>query len=166
MNIGPKTGEVTNKTEIYIMRSFEICSPRQILGSNQREHGQMRNAYKRLAGKPEGKRPFEGLINRWQKNIKICIGEIRLEGRFFLRTRTGCCKQMTLPKSHRPASITRQLRDYQFHQDYVLCNQLLGRPWVRNSARRRECAVSHFYSPRKHSCCDAWLHDRLYSVVL
>jgi hypothetical protein len=38
--------------------------------------GEMRNAYKILAGKPEGKRPLGGPIRRWVDNIKLDLKEI------------------------------------------------------------------------------------------
>jgi len=37
--------------------------------------GEMRNAYKILVGKPEGKRPFGRPRPRWEGNIRINLGE-------------------------------------------------------------------------------------------
>jgi hypothetical protein len=42
--------------------------------------GEMRNAYKILVGKPEGKRPFLRLRHRWEDNIKMVVREIGLGG--------------------------------------------------------------------------------------
>jgi hypothetical protein len=39
-------------------------------------HGEMRNAYKSLVGKIEGKRPLGRPRRRWEDNIKIRIREI------------------------------------------------------------------------------------------
>jgi hypothetical protein len=41
---------------------------------------EMRNAYKILVGKPEGKRPFGTLRRRLEDNIKMYLREIGLEG--------------------------------------------------------------------------------------
>jgi hypothetical protein len=41
---------------------------------------QIRNAYKILVGKPEGKRPLGRHRSRWKDNIKIDIREIVWEG--------------------------------------------------------------------------------------
>jgi hypothetical protein len=38
--------------------------------------GEMRNAYKTLVGKPEGKRPFGRPSRRWEDNIKTDLREI------------------------------------------------------------------------------------------
>jgi hypothetical protein len=38
--------------------------------------GEMRNAYKILVGKPEGKRPVRRLRHRWEDNIKMDVREI------------------------------------------------------------------------------------------
>jgi hypothetical protein len=35
----------------------------------------MRNSYKILVGKPEGKRPFSRPTHRWKENIKMDLGE-------------------------------------------------------------------------------------------
>jgi hypothetical protein len=39
----------------------------------------MRNAYKILIGKPEGKRPLGRRMHRWEDNIKMDLRETRLE---------------------------------------------------------------------------------------
>jgi hypothetical protein len=36
----------------------------------------MRNIYKTLAGKPEGKRPFRKPRHRWEDNIKTDLGRM------------------------------------------------------------------------------------------
>jgi hypothetical protein len=43
-------------------------------------HGEIRNAYTILVGKPEGKRPLCRPIRRLENNIKMDIREIALEG--------------------------------------------------------------------------------------
>jgi hypothetical protein len=42
--------------------------------------GEMRNAYKILAGKPEGKGPRGKRRCRWEDNIRMDIGEMGWEG--------------------------------------------------------------------------------------
>jgi hypothetical protein len=42
--------------------------------------GEMRNVYKILVGKPEGKRPFGGPWCRWENNITTDLREIGSEG--------------------------------------------------------------------------------------
>jgi hypothetical protein len=41
---------------------------------------EMRNVYKILVGKPEGKRPLRRPRHRWEDNIKMDLREIRFEG--------------------------------------------------------------------------------------
>jgi hypothetical protein len=41
--------------------------------------GEMRNSYKILVGKPEGKRSFGGRTRTWEDNIKIDLREIGWE---------------------------------------------------------------------------------------
>jgi hypothetical protein len=43
-------------------------------------HEDMRNAYKILAEKPEGKRPLGRPRRRWEDNIKVDLREIGIEG--------------------------------------------------------------------------------------
>jgi hypothetical protein len=73
------------------MRGFIICSLHQILleFSNQGDeldgtcsiHGEMKNAYKVLVGKPEGKRLLLWrLRHRWEGNIKMDLTEVECEG--------------------------------------------------------------------------------------
>jgi hypothetical protein len=38
--------------------------------------GEMRNAYKILAGKPEGKRPLKRLRHSWEDNIRTDLKEV------------------------------------------------------------------------------------------
>jgi hypothetical protein len=40
------------------------------------KHGEKRNAYRNLVGKPEGKRPLLRSKRRWEGNIKTDIREI------------------------------------------------------------------------------------------
>jgi hypothetical protein len=42
--------------------------------------GQIRNAYKVLVGKPEGKRPLERQRHRWEDSIRRNLTEIGWEG--------------------------------------------------------------------------------------
>jgi hypothetical protein len=39
--------------------------------------GEIRNAYKILVGRPEGKRPLGGHRHRWEDNIKMDLWELR-----------------------------------------------------------------------------------------
>jgi hypothetical protein len=41
---------------------------------------EMRNAYKILVGKPEGKRPLRRPRRRWKDNIKMDLKEVGCEG--------------------------------------------------------------------------------------
>jgi hypothetical protein len=53
-----------------------------------RTHGDTRNAYTMLVGKPEGKRPLGRRRHRWEDNIKMDHREIRfgvLIGSMWLR---------------------------------------------------------------------------------
>jgi hypothetical protein len=43
--------------------------------------GETRNAYRILAGKPEGKRPLGRPRRRWVDNIKMDLGEVGWDGR-------------------------------------------------------------------------------------
>jgi len=43
-------------------------------------HGEMRNVYKILVGKPEGKRPLGRPRGRWEDNTGTDPGQIWLEG--------------------------------------------------------------------------------------
>jgi hypothetical protein len=40
----------------------------------------MRNVYRSLLGKPEGKRPFRRPRHRWEDNIRMDLKEIGWEG--------------------------------------------------------------------------------------
>jgi hypothetical protein len=42
--------------------------------------GKIRNVYKNLFGKPEGKKPLGRSRHKWEDNIKMDLWEIRLEG--------------------------------------------------------------------------------------
>jgi hypothetical protein len=77
---GPKRDEVTGGWENCIMRSFVICtlvqvriikSRRMRLAEHVARLGEKRNAYRLLAGKPEGKRPLGRPRRRWADGIKI-----------------------------------------------------------------------------------------------
>jgi len=43
-------------------------------------HGDMRNAYKILVGKPEGRRPLEKTKRRWEDNMRMDLRETGWEG--------------------------------------------------------------------------------------
>jgi len=45
------------------------------MGGTCSMHGEMRNAYEILVGKPEGKRPLGRPGHRWENNIKLCLKE-------------------------------------------------------------------------------------------
>jgi hypothetical protein len=66
---GPKRDEVTGGRENCMMR---IKSRRMKWAG----HGEKRNAYRLLVGKPEGKRPLGRPRRRWMYNINMDLGEI------------------------------------------------------------------------------------------
>jgi hypothetical protein len=47
---------------------------------NSAHVGKMKNAYKILVGKPEGKRPLERPKHRWEDNVKLGLKEIGWDG--------------------------------------------------------------------------------------
>jgi hypothetical protein len=47
------------------------------MGMTCSTHGEKMNAYRVLAGKPEGKRPLGRRRCRWEDNIKMDLREIR-----------------------------------------------------------------------------------------
>jgi hypothetical protein len=47
--------------------------------------GKMRNAYKILVGKPEGKRPFGRPRRSWENNVKMDLKEIWWKGVDWIR---------------------------------------------------------------------------------
>jgi hypothetical protein len=47
-------------------------------------HGEKRNAYRILSGKPEGKRPLGRPGHRWEYNIKMGLKEIGWGGMFWV----------------------------------------------------------------------------------
>jgi hypothetical protein len=52
----------------------------------------MRNTYKIVVGKPEGKRPLERPRRKWEDNIKMYLGEVEFWvwiGFIWLRIKTG-----------------------------------------------------------------------------
>jgi hypothetical protein len=46
------------------------------MGRMSSTHGELRSGYKVLVGKPEGKRPHEGLRHKWEDNIKTNLKEV------------------------------------------------------------------------------------------
>jgi hypothetical protein len=75
--------------EDYIMRSFVICTPHQILfrlSRRMRWAGQVAfirergGAYRDLVGKTEGKRPLIRPRRRWEDHIKMDLQEVGCGG--------------------------------------------------------------------------------------
>jgi hypothetical protein len=66
------------------MRSFITCTLPEVefkVKENQMSrvrsaHGERRNAYTNLVGKPEGKRPLGRPRRMWDDNIKMDLGEL------------------------------------------------------------------------------------------
>jgi hypothetical protein len=58
-----------------IIRIFK--SRRMIWAGHVARMGEMRNAYRLLVGKPEGKRQLGRLRRRWVDNIRMDLGEVR-----------------------------------------------------------------------------------------
>jgi hypothetical protein len=50
------------------------------MGRKCSTHGEKKNAYSILVGKPEGKRPLGRPRRMWMKNIKIDLREIEWDG--------------------------------------------------------------------------------------
>jgi hypothetical protein len=50
------------------------------IGGSCSMHEHMRNAYKIMVGKPEGKRPLGRPKRSWKDNIKMAPGEIGWQG--------------------------------------------------------------------------------------
>jgi hypothetical protein len=55
-----------------VIKSYEI-------GGVCSTHGEMRNAYKILFGKPEGKRLLRRAMRRWKDNIRMDLREVEFE---------------------------------------------------------------------------------------
>jgi hypothetical protein len=83
---GPKREEVTggwrklHNKELHNLYSspsiiIMIKSRRMKWAGNVARMGEKRNAYRILAGKPEGKRPLGGQRRRWVDNIKMDLRE-------------------------------------------------------------------------------------------
>jgi hypothetical protein len=69
-----------------------IRSRRMRWTGNVERMGEMRNGYKMLVGKPEGKRPFGRRRRRWEDNIKTNLWEKYFRmwtGFIWLRLGTG-----------------------------------------------------------------------------
>jgi hypothetical protein len=84
---GPKWDEVTGKwrklhneelRDLYSSPSIIriIKSGRMKWAGNVARMGEKRNAYRLLAGKPEGKRPLGRPTRRWVDNIRMDLGEV------------------------------------------------------------------------------------------
>jgi len=50
------------------------------MGGVCRAYGEGRGVYRDLVGKPEGKRPLERLMFRWEDNIKMDLREVGCGG--------------------------------------------------------------------------------------
>jgi hypothetical protein len=77
---GPERDEVTGgwrKLHQEKLHNF-YCSPDIIraMGGACSMHGEMRNAFKIMVGKPEGKRPLGKPKHRWEDVIKMDLREI------------------------------------------------------------------------------------------
>jgi hypothetical protein len=55
-----------------------------VTGGWRKLNNEMRDVYKLLVGKPEGKRPLRRPRHRWEDNIKMDLQEIVLEGVDFI----------------------------------------------------------------------------------
>jgi hypothetical protein len=87
---GPKRGEVTGGWRKLLNEELHnFCSSPCIISMIKSRRmrwvrhvvcvGEIRNAYKILVGKPDGKRPFRRPRHRWEDNIKIDLRERDLE---------------------------------------------------------------------------------------
>jgi len=66
---------------LYTSPNIRVITLRRIRGAGHvARMGKMRNAYKTLVGKPEGKRPLGRPRRRWEDNIRLDLMEIRWEG--------------------------------------------------------------------------------------
>jgi hypothetical protein len=82
---GPRGRKWREAGEDCITRSFINCTLHHILLEATKltmrwtghfaRIGEIRNAYKILVGKPEGKRPLGIPRRRWEHNIKIILGK-------------------------------------------------------------------------------------------
>jgi hypothetical protein len=97
---GPKRDEVTggwrklHNEALHSLYSSPsiirmIKSRRMRWTGNVARMGEKRNAYRILAGKPEGKRPLGRTIRRWVYNIKINLTEMGWIGLIWLRIETS-----------------------------------------------------------------------------
>jgi hypothetical protein len=59
------------------------------MGGECSTNGEKRNAYRILAGKPEGKRPLGRPRRRWEDNIKMDLREIEWGGMDWIDLRIG-----------------------------------------------------------------------------
>jgi hypothetical protein len=58
-----------------------IIKPKRMRWAGHRARmNEMRNSHEILLGKSEGRKPLGRSRHRWEDNIKIYLGEIRLEG--------------------------------------------------------------------------------------
>jgi hypothetical protein len=57
-----------------------IKSRRMMWAGHLARMGEGRGVYRVLVGRPEGKRPLGRLRRRWEDNIKMDLGEIRIDG--------------------------------------------------------------------------------------
>jgi hypothetical protein len=62
---------VYKKEKNVLMSSLRFSSAKDEMGGSCSTNGEERNAYRLLAGKPEGKRPLGRPRRRWVDNIRM-----------------------------------------------------------------------------------------------
>jgi hypothetical protein len=75
---------------LYITELYSLCSPSNIVRTTKSRGvrwegqvscmGEMRSTYRKMTGKPEGKRTLERLSHRWEDNIKMHPKKMRSKG--------------------------------------------------------------------------------------
>jgi hypothetical protein len=68
--------DLSDEVNFGVVFRHEMCE----MGRTCRIYGKMRNAYKILVEKPDGKRPFRRPRLYWKDNIKLYLKEIGYEG--------------------------------------------------------------------------------------
>jgi hypothetical protein len=98
--VGPKRNEVTGEwrklhneelRDLYSSPSIlviRIITSRRMRWEHVARMGEKKNAYRLLAGKPEGRRPLGRPRRRWMDNIRMDLREVRT-GLVFVRTGIG-----------------------------------------------------------------------------
>jgi len=73
----PQNEELHNLNASPYTRVITVIKPRRMRWAVHVERmGEMRNAYKILVGKPEGKTPLRRLRRKWEDNIRIDVREL------------------------------------------------------------------------------------------